>query len=152
MTEDGAEKTADQLRLRSRLSEMAQLPAWIDSLSVRHGIPASLHFSIYVCLEEVLSNVILHGYDGKDEGSVFVRFLKPQDDSFLFIVEDDAPLYNPLDQPELPALNPHESIRVGGHGLRMLRRFSHALEYQPLPKGNRLKISFSSADPEVRPV
>jgi hypothetical protein len=78
--------------------------------------------------------------------SVIVRFTRPREGHFVFVVEDEAPLFNPLDKPELPALNPREEIRIGGQGIRLLRRFADALEYEPMPAGNRLRISFSAAD------
>jgi RNA polymerase sigma factor (sigma-70 family) len=36
-----------------------------------------------------------------------------------------------------------EEITVGGQGVRLLRRFADALEYQATPTGNRLSIGFN---------
>jgi hypothetical protein len=33
---------------------------------------------------------------------------------------------------------------VGGQGIRLLRRFANALEYQTTPTGNRLCIGFTT--------
>jgi anti-sigma regulatory factor (Ser/Thr protein kinase) len=65
-------------------------------------------------------------------------------------VEDEAPSFNPLIAPELPELKPQDDIRVGGQGIRLLRRFTDALEYEPVPGGNRLRMGFSSVGSEVR--
>lgn len=140
---NGIDQTQDRLSLRSQLSQMSQLPAWIEGLAARHGIPADVQFAIDLCLEEALSNVIRHGYAGMDDRSVNVHFSTPRDGFFQFIIEDEAPLFNPLDAPELPALTPDGDSRIGGQGIRFLRHFADSLEYEPTPTGNRLSIGFA---------
>src|ERR1035437_2406292 len=44
----------------------------------------------------------------------------------------------------LPAMNPVDEDRIGGQGLRLMRGFASALEYEAMPHGNRLRISFSA--------
>jgi serine/threonine-protein kinase RsbW len=135
----------DRLTLRSRLSEMTQLPPWIEALASRHGIPSDIQFGIELCLEEVVSNVIRHGYAGAEDRSVAVSFATPRDSYFEFVVEDEAPPFNPLEAPDLKAINPEDDTRIGGQGIRLLREFANTVEYEPTPDGNRLRISFSSA-------
>jgi len=145
MTGNGKDTTVERLNLRSRLSELAQLHPWIERLASRHMIPASTQFAINLCLEEVLSNIIRHGYSGEPDHSIAVHFASPQNDYFVFVIEDEASPFNPVDAPELPALSPLDEIQIGGQGIRLLRRFADALEYQATPTGNRLTIGFSAA-------
>ncbi|HEY4048923.1 MAG TPA: ATP-binding protein [Acidobacteriaceae bacterium] len=146
MRENGTDQAQDILTLRGRLSEIAELAPWIESLALRHTIPPDVQFAIALCLEEVISNAICHGYGGeKEDRSVVVRFIAPRDQYIVFLVEDEAPPFNPLDAPELPPLNPHEEMRIGGQGLRLLRRFAGTLEYEQMPGGNRLRLGFSTA-------
>jgi serine/threonine-protein kinase RsbW len=151
MMANEVDQTQDRLELRSRLSDMAQLPAWIEGLATRHGIPANVQFAIDLCLEEALSNVIRHGYAGMDDRSVSVRFTMPGSGYFKFVIEDQAPRFNPLDSPEQPAMSPDEENRIGGQGIRFLRHFADALEYEATPTGNRLSIGFSAAKPTRLP-
>jgi len=144
MTGNGTGQAQDQLVLRSRLSEMTQLSPWIESLASRHAIPGNVQFAIELCLEEVVSNVIRHGYVGAEDGSVLVSFM-PRDSYFEFVVDDEAPHFNPLDAAELSALGPDEEIRVGGQGIRLVRQFADDVEYEPKPGGNRLRLGFSAA-------
>jgi anti-sigma regulatory factor (Ser/Thr protein kinase) len=145
MTGNGKDTTEERLILRSRLSELARLPGWIERLASRHAISANTQFAMNLCLEEVLSNIIRHGYSGKPDHSIAVHFASPRKDYFVIIVEDDAPPFNPLAAPELPALSSLGEIRIGGQGIRLLRRFADALEYQATPTGNRLSIGFTAA-------
>jgi len=149
MTGDGMDTTEERLTLQSRLSELTQVPPWIECLATRHTIPDSTQFAMNLCLEEALSNVIRHGYSSKPDRSIAVQFANPRENYFVFVVEDDAPPFNPLDSPELPALSSLDEVRVGGQGIRLIRQFSNALEYEPTPTGNRLSIGFSTANSAV---
>lgn len=144
MTGHGTDRTQEQLVLRSRLSEIAQIPPWIETLASRHAIPENVQFAINLCLEEAVSNVIRHGYGGETDWSVVVSFAMPRQESFVFVVEDQARRFNPLDAPDLPPMNPQTNTRIGGQGIRLLRQVG-ALEYEATPTGNRLKMSFSAA-------
>ncbi len=145
MTGNGNPTTGERLELRSRISELARIRPWIERLAAQHSIPANTQFAINLCLEEVLSNIIRHGYSGQPDDSISVEFVTPREDNFIFVVEDEAPPFNPVDSPELPPLKSLDDIQVGGQGLRLLRRFADALEYQTTPKGNRLSIGFAPA-------
>src|ERR1019366_7726681 len=133
------EKFVDRLSLRGRLSEIAQVPAWIENLALHYYIPEGVQSGINLCLEEVLSNVIRHGYGNDEDGTVVVNFTVPRDGFFLFVVEDEAPHFNPLDASEFPPLNSNDEARIGGQGIRFFCRFASTLEYESTPNGNRLR-------------
>jgi len=145
MTGTGTHTTEERLTLRSQLSELSQLPAWIARLALEYAIPQDTQFAMNLCLEEVLSNIIRHGYSGSPEHSMSVRFSSPREGQFALVVEDQAPHFNPLELPEPPAIGALDEDRVGGLGIRLLRRFSETLEYQATPSGNRLSMGFSAA-------
>ena len=136
-----ADQAEERLFLRSKLSDLAQLSAWIESLAARHAIPEKVEFAINLCLEEAISNIILHGYGADSEGSVIVRFTMPAHHLFVFVVEDDAEHFNPLDAPNW---NLRGEVQVGGHGIRFLRHFADDLKHELTPTGNRLRIAFSA--------
>ena len=135
----------DQIVLGSQLSEMERLPAWVESLVATHGIAESVAFAISLCLEEVVSNVIRHGYANKEGQFLTVDCSSPRPGSFLFTVEDDAPPFNPLEITPPPAIGQQDEGQIGGQGIRLLRGFSDLLEYEAKPGGNRLRIGFSNA-------
>jgi len=138
-------KHLDQLVLGSQLSEMERLPAWVDSLAAAYGIDESVKFAINLCLEEVVSNVIRHGYANQAGQFLAVDCTSPRPGQFVFIVEDDAAPFNPLDLAALPTIGQQEDGQIGGQGIRLLRGFSDSLEYEAKPGGNRLRIGFSNA-------
>ena len=137
------DQAEDRLILRSRLPDIAQLPAWIESLASRQAIPENVEFAINLCLEEVVANIIRHGYGTDTSGSVTIRFTMPRPDQLVFIVEDEAPHFNPLD---VITPNLRGTVRVGGQGIYFLRQFADSLEYEQTSTGNRLRIGFSAAN------
>ena len=144
------DQVPDRIVLDSQLSELIRVSPWIEALAARHAIPENVVFAMNLCLEEVLSNIIRHGYVGQPDHSIGVRFTAPRDDYFVLVVEDQAPPFNPVAAPELPPISAREDASVGGQGLRLLRRFADALEYQATPTGNRLSIGFATAGSTVR--
>ena len=149
MTPDGKETTVESLTLRSQLTDMARLPVWIEILASRYAIPNQTQFAINLCLEEAVSNVILHGYSSQPDGLITVRFDQPREDYYVFDVEDEAPLFNPINAPEPLPADSLDDFPVGGQGIRLLRQFADSLEHQATQKGNRLSIGFSAAPSSV---
>jgi serine/threonine-protein kinase RsbW len=146
MTANVKDVTEERLVLQSRMSELSRISVWIERLALRHSIPGNTQFAMNLCLEEVLSNIIRHGYSGKPDSSIVVDFAKPHEGHFVFTVEDEAPPFNPLAGPDLPPLNSLDEVRVGGQGIRLLRRFAAELEYRSTPTSNRLSIGFYTTD------
>lgn len=134
----------DQLVMGSQLAEMERLPVWIDSLAATYGIADGTKFAINLCLEEVVSNSIRHGYSNQAGQLVTVRCSAPRPGYFVFTVEDDAPPFDPLGLAPLPTVGEQDEGQLGGQGIRLLRGFADTLEYEAKPGGNRLHIGFSN--------
>jgi serine/threonine-protein kinase RsbW len=134
--------TAECLILESKLSEINRVPPWIERLASLHVIPDRTRYAMDLCLEEVLSNIIRHGYKGKADGVMRIRYLAHRDGFFTLVVEDEAPPFNPLVVADPPFPRSLEDISGGGQGIHLLKQFADAVEYEPTRTGNRLIISF----------
>jgi serine/threonine-protein kinase RsbW len=149
MPESSANTAEAKLRLGSRLADLAQVAPWVESLAAEHELPAELSFAVDLCLEEALSNVIRHGYNGQPDRPITIHctILRPADGvgQLTVAIEDHAPHFNPLDtvQAEATSSQTLDELVPGGQGVRLLRKFAGSLKYEPLPDGNRLTIGFS---------
>lgn len=132
----------ERLTLDSKLSEIARVPPWLESLAALHAIPNRIQFAMDLCLEEVLSNIIRHGYGGESGHEIVIRYQTLPQGFFTFIVEDHAPRFNPLVVPSPPVARTLEDISRGGQGIRLLRQSADTIGYEPTSNGNRLMISF----------
>ena len=145
MTIESASNTREErLTLSSRMADLALVPPWIERLAAEYSIPGDTQFAMNLCLEEVLSNIIRHGYANTPDRPIVIRYTR-QDSSSLLVVDDEAPPFNPLAAKEIPVEESLEGLRVGGLGLRLLRSFATSLSYEPMPAGNRLRMTFSTA-------
>ncbi len=145
MTVDGANKTsATQLILRSQIGQLELVPPWIETLAAERAIPRNIQYAMNLCLEEILSNIIHHGYGGNPDHVIVVRYVQAPDKSSVLIVDDEAPHFNPLTIEERPIEESLDGTRTGGLGIRLVRGFATTLEYEPRPVGNRLTISFAA--------
>ena len=133
-----------QLTLRSQMAELSLVPQWIENLGSEHGISASTQFAMNLCLEEVLSNIIRHGYSGKPDRPILIRYVADANKSCLLIVDDEAPPFNPIAAEDPPVEQTLDGTRTGGLGIRLLRNFAASLKYEPTPAGNRLIIGFAA--------
>ena len=148
MPESSAHTAEAKLRLGSRLADLAQVAPWVESLAAEHGFSAELSFAVDLCLEEAVSNVIRHGYDGQPDRPIAIHcsLRRPADGAgeLVFSIEDRAPHFNSLEAIQDEAAAPTlEELVPGGQGIRLLRKFAGSLQYEPLPNGNRLTIGFS---------
>jgi anti-sigma regulatory factor (Ser/Thr protein kinase) len=149
-----AHKAEARLTLKSQLEDLSLVWPWVDTLARVHAIPDDTHFAIHLCLEEVLSNIIRHGYRGDPNQTITIRFIPDGTNELTFIIEDNAPPFSPI-QPADPreASAPARELTLdelepGGQGLRLLRRFAGTLAYEQLAGGNRLTITFPLTPPD----
>jgi serine/threonine-protein kinase RsbW len=141
-----AKTDGETFTLESKLSEIARVPPWIERLADRHGIPGRIQFAMDLCLEEVLSNIIRHGYAGDSNHTLVVRHQNDRDGRFILIVEDQSPPFNPLLVQDPAAPQSLEGISGGGHGIQLLKQFADAIEYEAMSNGNRMTMTFVDRD------
>jgi anti-sigma regulatory factor (Ser/Thr protein kinase) len=140
----GAKSTAESLILESNLLELNRVPPWVEKLASQHAIPDSTRYAMDLCLEEVLSNIIRHGYRKQSSGTIKISCIRERDGYISLVVEDGAPSFNPIvfqSRHFPPSL---DEISLGGQGIHLLKQFADELEYEDKGTGNRLTISFIS--------
>ncbi|MFC5863477.1 ATP-binding protein [Acidicapsa dinghuensis] len=139
----------EQLTLCSRLEDLVLVTPWVDRVVADLGLPVNQRFIIDLCLEESISNVVRHGLANDCNHSVVVRSILHEADGaqeLHFVIEDDAPHFNPLAAPvaQIKAAPASiEEIAEGGRGIGLLRKYAGTLRYEALPAGNRLTIGFT---------
>jgi len=134
-------KVEEKITLASKLSEIARVPPWLENLAARYRIPERVRFGMDVCLEEVLSNIVRHGYRGAPDHAILVTYGNPRIGTFTLVIEDEAPFFNPLLSRD-ERVGSLEQASEGGQGIRLVRQFSDKLDYEATATGNRLTICF----------
>jgi anti-sigma regulatory factor (Ser/Thr protein kinase) len=148
MPESSARMPEEQIVLCGSLDELAQVWPWVEELSVEYTIAADVRFAIDLCLEEALSNIVRHGYKRDCARPMTVSYSVGAHSSgkreLVFVIEDKAPHFNPLDKAsdQIEVAHTLDDLTPGGQGIRLLHKFAGSLRYEPLAEGNRLMIGF----------
>lgn len=117
------------LVLRSKLSELERMAQTVSDWCRENSVSAATEFQIILALDEIVSNVIHHGWKNDGEHQVWVRVARLKDE-LRMEVEDDAMPFNPLEFPAPNMDQPPEERDAGGLGIHLVRQFMDGLEYQ----------------------
>ncbi|MEY8877402.1 MAG: SpoIIE family protein phosphatase [Leptothrix sp. (in: b-proteobacteria)] len=105
-------------RLPSRLDEIEKLA---DAVSAALPERSDLAFSANLCLEELITNIILHGLKGQDDRMIHVR-MSMSDEWLEIILKDDAPQFDPFVEAPDPDLALDLDDRpIGGLGVHLVK-------------------------------
>ena len=99
-------------------------------------------WKIELAIEEVLSNIILHGYS-TEMGLIELEFLiNPLTATLTLQIQDDGVPFNPLeDGPILLAKQPIEKQELSGLGIRLIMRTMDTVSYERAGNHNILTLT-----------
>jgi serine/threonine-protein kinase RsbW len=124
--------TADRsisVALSNRLTEIERLSHIVDEFCAAHQVSSETTYQINLALDEVITNVIIHGFDDAREHEILTR-LTVDEATMVVEVSDTGRPFNPLNAPPVDFdLDPLERA-VGGLGLHLVRSMMDALEYR----------------------
>jgi serine/threonine-protein kinase RsbW len=122
------------------VENVAAFRTFVEDACRRAGVDDSVCFELKLAVDEACSNLVVHGYKGRDPGPIGVSFAREADE-IVITITDHAPPFHPDDAP-LPNLDaPASERRPGGLGWHMIKRLVDRLEYESdAMKGNRLKM------------
>ena len=119
-----------EIVLASDIAELPRLVAHIAEFGKAHGLSAEAVGALQLALEEVVTNVIVHGYQRMAGKTVRVR-LACANRTVTAEVEDDAPAFDPLARPQPEHVDhPVESRPIGGLGIHLVKKLMDTVEYQ----------------------
>ena len=124
----------------ARREHLGDLLAFVDHACARAGAPPEVLFDVRLAVEEVVTNVIDHGYAGVPTGPVTVRF-HHDPRQIIITVEDLARPFDPsrLVPPDVTA--PLEQRAVGGLGWHLVHQVMDEVRHaQGSTHGNRVTL------------
>lgn len=130
-----------EMVLRSELSELERLAAAVEDFIARSGLPRDLAFRFNLCLDELVTNIVSHGYGDAGGREIRVR-LEIEGQELRAEIEDDAGFFNPLIDAPPPDLNGDlESRRIGGLGVFLVGRMMDRASYRHEGGRNLIQIA-----------
>lgn len=125
--------------MRNDIQQIPTLAEWIESLN----IPVDLNMPINLALEEAVSNVMLYAYPGRNDGKVFVEFVKTRDEKgekLVFTVSDSGIPFDPTQKPEADITLSAEERAIGGLGIHLVRQLMDEITYERTEDKNILTL------------
>ena len=117
------------IALRNDRKEVARLGLLAEQFGADNGLSTDDVLAINLVLDEIVINVIAHGYDDDAEHLIHVR-LGRKDQTVTVEVEDDGRPFNPLDLPTPNFDLPLEERPIGGLGVHIVRSMMDTVDYR----------------------
>jgi anti-sigma regulatory factor (Ser/Thr protein kinase) len=129
--------------VRNQRSELARISRLIEAFGEAHALSPELVFKVNLALDEIITNIVLHGYDDRDSHDIRIA-LDLRGESLTVTVEDDGRAFDPLSVAP-PDLDLDAGTRdVGGLGLHIVRSIMDGVEYRRDGGLNRLVMRAST--------
>lgn len=130
-----------EMRLLSQPRYLCVARAAIGAAVEKLGYGDGPSGQIMLAVDEALANVIRHGYEGREDQPIWLRFRptgQPGAEGFEIVIDDQAPQVDP----EQIKGRDLEEIRPGGLGVHIIRKIMDHVEYTARPEGGmRLKMT-----------
>jgi sigma-B regulation protein RsbU (phosphoserine phosphatase) len=134
------------LKLTNNLSELGRVHHNLTEFGRRHDLPTKLVHDVNLALEEVLTNIISHGYTDPLEHEISVRVSLLRGE-LRIDVEDDGRPFDPRGAPQADTTKPLEQRAIGGLGIHLVRKLTDSLEYRRLQERNLLTMKKKIQEP-----
>jgi serine/threonine-protein kinase RsbW len=137
-----APRQADEVEMvrDARREHLAELLAFVDDACARAGIGGETLSDVRLAVEEVVTNVMDHGYGRTAAGPVTVRFRRDPRE-VIITIEDLAPSFDPahVARPDIGA--PLEQRPIGGLGWHLVRQVMDEVRHERTgTQGNRVTL------------
>lgn len=97
---------------------------WAETFEV----PAATLARIGLMLDELITNIVLHGY--KNQPGTLEVSAKVEEQSLIVSLRDEAFEYDPLQTSETDTSSAIEDRKMGGLGIQFVRRMADTLHYE----------------------
>jgi serine/threonine-protein kinase RsbW len=131
--------------LKNRTAEVARLVEAIESFGSHAGLSSDLTYRLTLALDEIVSNVIRHGYDDDKEHAFEVR-IAVLDGVVTAVIEDDGHPYDPRESPAPDLSLPIEDRGPGGLGMFLVRQTMDSIDYERKQGKNVLTVTASGRE------
>jgi serine/threonine-protein kinase RsbW len=127
------------LTLRSTLAEVERISREFGEFADRHGLVLNVRHDMNLALEEIVTNIIVHGYKGRDDQLITVE-VTVAPGHITARVEDTGLAFDPLQLPPPDVTAPLEQRRPGGLGIHLSKKLLDYLHYARVGGKNHLEL------------
>jgi len=130
------------LTLKNDPSEIGRLVDLLEAFGPQSGLTDDATFKLTLALDEIVANVVRHGFDDDREHRIEVK-VTVDDRTVTASVEDDGLEFDPREAP-VPDLDlPIEMRKPGGLGMHLVKATMDSVEYRRQDGRNILTVTFA---------
>lgn len=116
------------LSIRPDIGEIPGVSVQLESTMRSAGFSTEDILDTQLAVEEVITNVIVHGYKGS-KGSIGITG-RSADNCIEIVVTDQAPPFDPLSIPEPDLEADVDERKIGGLGIYLLKQVMDGVSYR----------------------
>ena len=129
------------LTIRNRRPELRQVAERLAEFGRRQGVPSGVIGDFDLALDELVTNIITHGFGESDDDHEIGIRIEVADNLLTVRIEDDARAFDPLAAPPPNLDTAIEHRPVGGLGVHFVRTVMDRVAYERRDDRNLLTIS-----------
>ena len=135
------------LTLLNKKPEISKINGHVEEFLDENEVPMKTAFQTDLTLDELLTNVITHGFPngGDHQINVSVEVDKPQQ-AITIVIEDDGIEFDPTTIAEADTTSDLEERAIGGLGIHFVRKISSSMLYSRNNNRNHLTIALPFRD------
>lgn len=129
-----------EISIEAGLENLKKVRSFITKTGQSLGVNADVIGDMCLVVDEAVTNIILHGYDGQ-EGTIDID-VQGHGRTLVITIRDQARSFDP-ETVEAPHLEDALADRAyGGMGVYLIKKLTDEAEFKRLPgKGNQLRLS-----------
>ena len=113
---------------------------FITACCARYDIPSDVVLDLKLAVDEACTNIITHGYQGMDPGSIILSF-RIEPDRILVQITDFGHVFEPVEAPKPDVEAALAEQELGGLGLYLIYQTMDNIDYQASQDGNTLTFT-----------
>ena len=129
-----------KLKIKNDINELQNVAEFIEILGEELSLDMALTINLNLVLEEIISNIILYGYEDKIDEDITIDFLK-EENSISFTITDSGLEFDPTKKEDADVTLSAEEREIGGLGIYLVKQIMDDIVYQRKEKQNILTIT-----------
>lgn len=122
-----------------RVTELQDLSRKVEEYGAAQGLPEPTVFVINLTLDELITNSVMHGFNGVGDPQININ-LRVDGDSLLLTVKDNGSPFDPTADSNPDLDSALEDRRIGGLGLHLVKSFASRVHYEYVDGQNSLTL------------
>lgn len=142
----------EPLRVPARLESLGTIGAYVLQAAEAGGIDKRAAYRLRLAVDEIATNIILHGRPGQHGEEILIVKASVDDESVSIVLEDCGAAFNPLEKEEpIDLARPMEERQIGGLGVFLAIRGVDRFHYDRIDGINRHTLVVHRRPPETAP-